>query len=331
MTVAALGTAAVWLDHPESDHTVTGDLGTHEDPTRGFAIDYPETWHRAATTLTPRLTDPVEIVSLGTGDLPAGGDACVQFPVAALEALNPTDALITIEERLSPQAAGLSPGQPWDDAAGFPPRPQEFPPSGSKNISEVVDCLAAPPTFDHWWFAFNDAGRAFHVLVAIGTQASGPTRAETWAILDSFRVDPYPEAATPAVEGLTLGQAQQALQQAGLQGGPADGDPTATDALVVAQEPPADTAVSHGDAVGLRTALITPDICDRLRRLPDFSDGAHWDLPLDALSEISDIAGPPLHDDAQLVMDHITRGDDIPTTAATRALDRIVIHQRACN
>jgi hypothetical protein len=48
---------------------------------------------------------------------------------------------------------------------------------------------AAPPVFDHWWFAFNDAGRGFHVLVAIGTQASDQTRGETWAILDSLRFD----------------------------------------------------------------------------------------------------------------------------------------------
>jgi hypothetical protein len=69
-------------------------------------------------------------------------------------------------------------------------------------------------------------------------------------------------------------------------------NPTESDATVVAQEPPADVVVSHGDTVGLRTALVTPEICDALHRLPGFSDGARWDLPLDTLAEIANVAGP---------------------------------------
>lgn len=86
--------------------------------------------------------------------------------------------------------SALAPGQTWDEAAGFPPRPNQFPPSGSMNNSEIVACLTEPPVFDHWWFAFNDAGRGFHVLVAIGTQATDQPRGEAWAILDSLQIDP---------------------------------------------------------------------------------------------------------------------------------------------
>lgn len=178
-----------WLDRPERNRTIAAGGGiVTEVPTHGFTVEYPPTWHRA-TALTPALADPVEILSLGTGDLSSGGHSCAQFPVAAPEAMSPTDAFVTVQERLSREGAGLRPGQPWDEAAGFPPRPDQFPPSDSKNVSEVVDCLAAPPVFDHWWFAFNDAGRGFHVLVAIGTQASDQTRGQTWAILDSLRFE----------------------------------------------------------------------------------------------------------------------------------------------
>jgi hypothetical protein len=190
VAVAGLAAGAVaWLDRPEPNRTIAagGDI-VAQVPTHGFTVEYPPTWHRS-TPLTPALADPVEILSLGTGDLPPGGHSCAQFPVAALEAMRPTDAFVTVQERLSTEGAGLRPGQPWDEAAGFPPRPDEFPPSNSRNVSEVVDCLAAPPVFDHWWFAFNDAGRAFHVLVAIGTNASDQTRSETWAILDSLRFE----------------------------------------------------------------------------------------------------------------------------------------------
>jgi hypothetical protein len=190
--VAAAGLAAAavaWLDRPEPNHTIAaGRRIVAEDPTHGFTVEYPPTWHRS-TALTPALADPVEILALGTGDLPPGGHSCAQSPVAALEAMTPSDAFVTVQERLSAEAAGLRPRQPWDERAGFPPRPDQFPPSDSKNVSEVVDCLAAPPVFDNWWFAFNDAGRGFHVLVAIGTQASDLTRRKTWAILDGLRFE----------------------------------------------------------------------------------------------------------------------------------------------
>jgi hypothetical protein len=181
LTILALaGLAAVGLgclDRPESDHGVTadGESGTDQDDDPGVTVQYPPTWRRAPTALTPDLSDPVEILSLGTADLPVGG-TCAQFPVSALEAMGTTDAFLTVQERQS-------------DDASFGSRPRRLPPSGSKNNSEVVDCLAEPATFDHWWFAFQDAGRSFHVLVALGTQASEQTRAELWAILDSLQFD----------------------------------------------------------------------------------------------------------------------------------------------
>jgi hypothetical protein len=112
-----------WLD-AEADRVVTApDSILVGDSTHGFSIEYPATWHRASTSLTPGLADPVEIVSLGTGDLVPGSHSCAQFPVAALEAMGRTDAFITVQERLSPHAAGLAPGQPFDETKGFPDRP----------------------------------------------------------------------------------------------------------------------------------------------------------------------------------------------------------------
>jgi hypothetical protein len=35
-----------------------------------------------------------------------------------------------------------------------------------------------------------DGGRAFHVMVAFGPQASGEVQRQAWAILDGLRVDP---------------------------------------------------------------------------------------------------------------------------------------------
>ncbi|HEX5898513.1 MAG TPA: hypothetical protein VFY32_03860 [Solirubrobacteraceae bacterium] len=36
----------------------------------------------------------------------------------------------------------------------------------------------------------RDGGRAFHVMVAFGPQASAEVQRQAWAILDSLRVDP---------------------------------------------------------------------------------------------------------------------------------------------
>jgi hypothetical protein len=41
-----------------------------------------------------------------------------------------------------------------------------------------------------YWFGFGDAGRAFHVLVAIGRNARPELRRDAFRILDSLRFDP---------------------------------------------------------------------------------------------------------------------------------------------
>jgi hypothetical protein len=56
-------------------------------------------WHRATRSLTPFLSHPHEIPTVGTGPLPVGGPHCAQAPVNALEALGATGALVSIQER----------------------------------------------------------------------------------------------------------------------------------------------------------------------------------------------------------------------------------------
>ena len=74
--------------------------------------------------------------------------------------------------------------------------------------------------------------------------------------------------------------------------GPADEDPTEAEAVVVAQEPPPDVVVSPGHFVGLRTALVTPELCTVLRDLPDFSNGATWGCP-SMCSSVSSMSPAP--------------------------------------
>jgi hypothetical protein len=194
-TVSVLAAAVLWAvdtgaGEPDEEvvDVTTADLTHTDDPAQGFGVEYPSTWQRATTSLTPGRTNPVEILSLGTGDLAEGSRGCPQLPTGALEAMSPTDAFVTVQEELSAPAALR------------PDRPDRFPPAGSEDGGEVPLCLTHPPTFGDWdlrfwWIRFQDAGRGFYVLVAIGDQATDETWAETWAILDSLRFDPVPTSA----------------------------------------------------------------------------------------------------------------------------------------
>jgi hypothetical protein len=80
-----------------------------------YQVSYPSSWHRTSRSLTPFLSDPHEILTVGTGPLPVGGPHCAQVPVNALEAVRATGALVSIQER-APANADNS----------FPPRPTRF-------------------------------------------------------------------------------------------------------------------------------------------------------------------------------------------------------------
>ena len=152
----------------------------HQRPAMGYSLTIPDGWHRAAHSLTPTITDPVEMVSLATAPFERGEGVC-----RALDRVVPSGAVVTIQERLHGGA-----GTPT-----FPPRPAEFRPrpavEGNSAWSWCGRRDSEPPLpIDHYWFGFSDRGRAFHVLVAFGEEAPEAMRAEAFALLDSLRLAP---------------------------------------------------------------------------------------------------------------------------------------------
>jgi hypothetical protein len=145
----------------------------------GITAALPAGWQRAAHRLTPNLSDPREVLAVGTYPLRYRRTGCAHMPSSALEDLGPRDALVTLQER------GLDPHSSW---RGFPRRPRRFGPSLG-GPSEASDCVPRARFRDHW-FTFADGGRHFHVLVAFGPNASPTTRGQAWAILDGLVVDP---------------------------------------------------------------------------------------------------------------------------------------------
>lgn len=188
-----------------------------------------------------------------------------------------TDAFLTVQERRSGDAS-------------VPSRPARFPPSGSKNTSEVVDCLAGSAVFDHWQFAFRDRGRNFFVLVAIGTQASEGTRAEPWQILNSLefvspRQVPMPgRPAVPDVRGLTVQEANEAMMSAGYDAGSATLDSRyianedVPADVITAQDPPPGEPLPPGERISVEVSAGGPVI--------DFEG-----LPAQARGLASELAG----------------------------------------
>jgi hypothetical protein len=166
--------------------TACGDDGgpepstVHQRPAMGYSLTIPDGWHRAAHSLTPTITDPVEMVSLATTPFDRGEGVC-----RALDRVVPGGALVTVQERLHGGAG----------APGFPPRPAEFHPRPAVESNSTWPWCGRrdsdpPRPMDHYWFGFSDRGRAFHVLVAFGKDAPEPMRADAFALLDSLRLAP---------------------------------------------------------------------------------------------------------------------------------------------
>jgi hypothetical protein len=156
----------------------------------GYDVAIPLGWRRAKRSLTPDITDPVEILSVATFPLPVGGELCGTG--GALARVRPAGALVTVQER----GVGAYGGP------DFPPRPARFRPDPMlPSRSEWPYCAASPRNQRRWrpvqpvpmldyFFGFGDAGRAFHVLVAIGRAAPRRVRREAFGILDSLHIDP---------------------------------------------------------------------------------------------------------------------------------------------
>ena len=163
---AALAVGGCGGTYTRSTHWVI-----HRDAVNRFSIRYPDTWHPAAINLTPHLADPHEIFTVSTGPVPAGGGGCAQVPTAALRAMGPRGALVTIQERAR--------------SHGEPRRPDRFA-LHAADRSEASGCVPHA-RFRSWILSFRDRGRAFDAVVALGNRVSAHTRRLALHVLDSFR------------------------------------------------------------------------------------------------------------------------------------------------
>jgi hypothetical protein len=146
----------------------------------GFTAMLPGGWELASRSLTPGLSNPVEVLAAGTvPDAQPSEGPCGHVPVGALERIGPRDGFVTVQERY---------GEPR-----FPARPARFTLPRRAEQSDATECARNGDQLDAYLFGFRDAGRGFHVLVALGRDASPQRRAEALALLDSLRFEPGPQ------------------------------------------------------------------------------------------------------------------------------------------
>jgi hypothetical protein len=145
------------------------------DERRGFEVTFPSGWRRAGTVLTPGLSAPYEILSVGTVDpVPNGESArCAQHPVETMERVGPRDVFVTILERANVVSGEMRPGPPQLDAV-------------VPDDSETPQCLGREVPFRTYWMPFQIGGRGFYANAAVGDDVTPAGRAELQAVLDSF-------------------------------------------------------------------------------------------------------------------------------------------------
>lgn len=152
---------------------------SNESLHRELEVRYPRRWTWARTTLTPHLSNPAEIFSVGTYPLRAKGPNCAQFPVNAISDLGPGDVLVSVQERSSAKAI---------DTSKPPLRPRYFRSKADSRHAndESPGCLNGPKTFSHWFIPFREYGRQFYAYVAFGNQASERNIRDAWMILGNL-------------------------------------------------------------------------------------------------------------------------------------------------
>jgi hypothetical protein len=172
---------------PPVEDVNSADRVTYRSTKWGYTVTFPASWQRAERPIS-RITDPREILSLGTFPLRHRPTNCDAFAGSARQDLGTSDAFLTVMER------GFNRNSEWLD---FPPRPQQFSATPENTKGPDPACGDRPKTNGHW-INFTDAGRRFHVHIVLGADAPASVRDDVWKIVNSLTVDPNVKPDWPA-------------------------------------------------------------------------------------------------------------------------------------
>ena len=175
--IAAAAAGVVLLVARPAAPDVEVPAGTHWTTTGvsryGLVVSLPAGWRLARQSLTPRLTDPREIMTATTFPAVPVPRACTAFPAVAL---GPGDALVSVQER--------------SGASRFPARPRRFGPAPMSPIGLRMANACVGGAGEVSYQDFSDGLRNFHALVVVDTRATPLVRDQAYGILDRLRFDP---------------------------------------------------------------------------------------------------------------------------------------------
>ena len=167
-----VGASSCGADEPAA--TQDAEWVRYDNARYGYSVRFPSGLHRAIEPVSPALTSPREILTVGSLPLHYRATNCEAWAGAAQQDLGPSDVFVTVRE------IGMGSS---DDGA---PRPAHFARSAQ---FERSDCPGSNALVQN--FRFNDAGRSFDVLIAAGPRATERTRDDVYGILDSLELDPH--------------------------------------------------------------------------------------------------------------------------------------------
>ena len=128
-------------------------------------------WRIADVTLTPNLTNPREVLSLGTYPLRQGGDRCAQIPENALEDLGWSDAFVSVQR--------VGGGRDLEEYPAWPP---EFTYDWfhARDDFPFWECLDRPDVSELYlrWVQVVEDETLYFVIVALGSDAFDTSRAQ---------------------------------------------------------------------------------------------------------------------------------------------------------
>lgn len=170
---------------PRGEATISGGDPYHLlalDPTQVWPLvpgdkgllARPPGWSVASRTLTPSLVAPYEVVTASTADMPVGGDTCAQAPEAAMEALAPGDALVSIQyagNRPDPTAVELGTITELD---------------GAWTDTDLGECPANGDDLVVYWTSASQWGESYYLLVAHHRDTPASVIQEAVAVARSF-------------------------------------------------------------------------------------------------------------------------------------------------
>lgn len=150
----------------------------HRDEVKGVAAVVPPGWKVATESMTPSLTDPLEVLTLGTGTLVADENACSHVPVGPMKGLGPADVMVWVARRIA-------------TVPGSSTRPATLGPTDGVGESDLASCLAPGERSRLFqrWIPFIDHHNQVYVAVTMGPDVTSERETEVWAVVNSLRFE----------------------------------------------------------------------------------------------------------------------------------------------